>query len=238
MVPDSFAAFRQLVKRRRDREPLQHITGRVEFMDHEFVCRPGALIPRPETEILYQIFRDMLSDPGVLVDVGTGSGVLAISLAFEFPGATVVASDISEEALALAAGNIAMLGVSNVLPMMGDLLAPLGKWVSDGIVANLPYIPSHEIAGLQPEVRLGDPAVALDGGADGLDLVRVLLDDAPRVLRDSGVLAMELDPSQVGEVSELLNSCGSFHSVEAHKDLTGRTRFITAVRGRTPFNLK
>ncbi len=223
--------FRQLVERRRKREPLQYITGSVEFMDHDFICRPGALIPRPETEILYQIFRDLLSDPEALIDVGTGSGVLAICLAHEFPGALIAASDVSKDALSVTEENIAMHGSSNASSIRGDLLAPFGSGTADGIIANLPYIPSAEIPGLQPEVRLGDPEIALDGGEDGLELVRMLLTDSHRVLKGKGVLALELDPDQVGTVREMLISSGAYRSIETHEDLTGRTRFITAIRG-------
>jgi release factor glutamine methyltransferase len=228
MSPADLEKLRRLVRRRRDREPLQHITGTVEFLGLEFISGPGALIPRPETEILAELFRDGLDHPCAILDLGTGSGVLAVCLGLEFPDSAVVASDISPQALGLAASNIRMHGTGNVIPVLCDLLSSFGSEVFDGIVANLPYIPSHLLETLQPEVRCGDPAVALDGGLDGLDLIWKFLEDAPGVLRCGGFVALEMDPDQTAEVMQFLEESPMWMDARLKADLAGSNRFVTA----------
>ncbi|OPL19770.1 MAG: hypothetical protein AVO35_02000 [Candidatus Aegiribacteria sp. MLS_C] len=223
--------FFYLVGRRAEREPLQHLTGTVDFMGREFRSGPEALVPRPETEILTGIFMGQLNEPKLLADVGTGSGVMAVTLALEYPNATVIGTDASREALELARTNRDIHGTKNLLLVCGDLLRHFADGPClDGIVANLPYLPSSCIETLQPEVRDWDPGMALDGGPDGLDLVRSLLKQAPRIMREGGILALELDPSQVTVVSTLIEaSC--IGSAKVHRDLTGSPRFITTIKG-------
>ncbi|MBN2586750.1 MAG: peptide chain release factor N(5)-glutamine methyltransferase [Candidatus Fermentibacteraceae bacterium] len=226
------ARYLGLVRRRMSREPLQHITGNVDFMGREFHAGPGALVPRPETETLTDLFVRGLHDPGLLLDAGTGSGVVAVTVALTFPAALVIGSDVSREALSLAVRNRDRYGACNLLLVMGDLLQAFrpGGTALDGIVANLPYVPSREIDDLEPEVSMGDPRLALDGGDDGLDLVREFLASAHLYMRDGGLLALELDTEQVRPVHGMLKECGYWTSTSMHEDLTGRDRFVTARR--------
>lgn len=233
MIPARVLAdYSLLVERRRSREPLQHITGSVEFLGRQFFAGPGALVPRPETETLAGIFMKGLSNPQYLLDLGTGSGVLAVSLALEYPEATVIASDLSAEALKIAIRNIRSAGADNVHPLRMDMLEALNHETAcfDGIVANLPYVPSEQLPSLQPEVRDGDPWIALDGGSDGLRLVSILIGSAPVFMRDQGFIALELASGQVDMVAVRMSESASWKDVKTHRDLTGRKRFVTAKR--------
>ena len=227
--------FRRIINRRKNREPLQHITGLTEFLGREFIAGPDALVPRPETETLAELFISKLSaKPRLLLDAGTGSGILAASLALEYPSALVIGSDISRSALSIAAQNMIRHGIENVQLVEADLLKPFGSGAArfDGVIANLPYIPSLEIDTLEPEVRFGDPRIALDGGSNGLDLVRILLDEVPSLLKKKGILALELASDQVPTVAEWLSNDNSWCCVEYKKDLTGRRRIVVAELGR------
>lgn len=230
--PDRLSEYLELVDRRRKREPLQHLTGTVDFMGLEFHCGPGALVPRPETETLAWLFSEGLGNPSLIADVGTGSGVLAVTLALRFPECLIVGSDISIEALALASRNRLRHRAENLQLVAGDLLEPFisGRAVFDGMVANLPYVPSGEIQGLQPEVSKGDPRIALDGGPDGLRLVERLLDSAGSLLAGGGFLALELGTEQTGPVRDGMAAAGLWEDVSIEDDLTGRPRFVTARR--------
>lgn len=230
--PELLRLYRELVGRRTSREPLQHITGVVEFMGREFRAGPEALVPRPETETLTRISILGLNDPEYLLDAGTGSGVIAVSLALEFPRAAVIGLDVSPAALVLAGENRGIHGAFNLHLVAGDLTDPFmtAEGVFDGIVANLPYIPSTDIDGLQPEVRNGDPVLALDGGEDGLELVDRLLSSAPSLLKRNGLLALELDPRQTGQVYRRLTDDRKWTDAAIHDDLSGRPRFATARR--------
>jgi release factor glutamine methyltransferase len=230
MPPELSARYRELVRRRISREPLQHITGTVDFMGREFHAGPGALVPRPETETITEMFLRDLHDPGLLLDAGTGSGVVAVTVAMTFPEALVIGSDVSREALSLAVRNRDRYGAGNLMFVMGDLLRAFryGRTAFDGIVANLPYVPSRQIEDLEPEVSRGDPRIALDGGGDGLDLVRKLLASVHLYLGEGGLLALELDTEQVRPVCGMLMECGHWTSTLMHEDLTGRERFVTA----------
>ncbi len=222
--------YRETVLRRKNREPLQHITERVDFLGRSFIAGPGALIARPETEFLTELFMNELSSPDYLLDVGTGSGTIAVSLALEYPEALVVGTDISLEALILSRRNKELFRAENLTLVSSDLLKAFerGNRLLDGIIANLPYIPSGQIHDLEPEVRDGDPLIALDGGTDGLDLVSALTASAPAVLRQGGVLALELDMKQVGTVSKILEKDTLWDKVSTFSDHAGRPRVIIA----------
>ncbi|MBD3368795.1 peptide chain release factor N(5)-glutamine methyltransferase [Candidatus Fermentibacteria bacterium] len=229
LSPPQLKRYRKMVAARRERIPLQHITAGVEFMAHEFAAGPEAMVPRPETETLYQMFVSLLPpSPGALLDLGTGSGVLGVSLALRFPRALVVGVELSREATALARSNARSLDASGFRLVVSDLTGGFSRRpLFDGIVANLPYIPSGVIPGLQPEVRDGDPPEALDGGPDGLDLVRRALDEVPDLLRSGGVLALELGEGQCDRVSDLIRSTTGWET-GTHPDLSGRPRVVTS----------
>lgn len=223
---DVLDPLRELVKRRAAREPLQHLLGTVEFGGHVFASDKRALIPRPETEQLCELLRAG-PPPRRFVDVGTGSGVIALTLAAAWPEAEAHAVDLSEDALALARENAARLGLAErVRFCRSDLLAAVeGEF--DLIVANLPYIATTEIPRLAAEVQF-DPASALDGGSDGAALIRRLIADAPRLLR--GRLALEIGHDQAGALRDEL-ARHNFQDIRSVCDYQGRDRFLFATYG-------
>ena len=188
----------QIVDRRLTREPLAYILGYREFYGVNLLVTPAVLIPRPETETLVEhaLFMSLMgmeTTELVIADVGTGTGAIAISLAIHLPAARIYALDISDDVLDVASYNIRSHNVSDRITLAkGDLLEPLPEPV-DIVVANLPYLPSERISNLQPEVQK-EPRSALDGGADGLDLVRRLIPQAAGKLKEHGVIILELDP--------------------------------------------
>jgi len=225
------APLRESVRRRGAREPLQHVLGTVEFHGRVFTCDARALVPRPETEQLVEIALEIArgrSTPVHILDIGTGSGVIALTLACELPGSEVQATDISEDALLLAAENAIRHEAAAVRFSHEDLL-PSGAEVYDLIVANLPYIPTGEIASLAEEVRR-DPHWALDGGADGLDLVRRLVEAAPGRLAPGGALLLEIGRGQGATVETLLAS-RKFRDISVRPDYQNIPRFAVGFHG-------
>ena len=222
------APLRELVRQRAEGRPLQHLLGTVDFLGNLFATDARALIPRPETEQLVELV--LGSGPFLrAVDVGTGSGVIALSLALKCPEAAITACDISPDALALAAENAARHGLSErVVFLESDLLAAI-EGPLDLIVANLPYIPSPEIPKLSREVQ-HDPALALDGGADGLDLIRRLAAAAPRLLAPGGMLALEIGHAQAPAVCAVLAS-ENYRDISARPDYQNIDRFVIARYG-------
>jgi len=222
------APLRDLVRQRAEGRPLQHLLGTVEFLGHTFATDTRALIPRPETEQLVEL---VLAGGEFerAVDVGTGSGVIALSLALKRPQAAVTGCDISPEALALAAENAARHNLADrVVFAESDLLANISGPV-DLIVANLPYISGADMEGLSREVR-HDPVLALDGGADGLDVIRRLVSEAPRILSPGGILALEIGHDQSRRVCELLEA-HNFRDISPRRDYQNTERFIIARHG-------
>lgn len=227
-------AFDQAVERRAAREPLQHITGVAPFRALELAVGPGVFVPRPETEGVAQIAIDVLravADPApVAVDLGTGSGALALSLAHEVPHASVIGVENSPEAFIWARGNRDRLGLENARIVFDDLASALPEL--DGtvavVVSNPPYIPTAATP-RDPEVRLYDPPAALYGGEDGLDVVRALSATARRLLRPGGVLVIEHGELQGASLRELLTSDG-WRGATTQRDLVGRDRATVAVR--------
>jgi release factor glutamine methyltransferase len=206
--------------------PVQHLTGEQSFRRITLEVRPGVFVPRPETEILVEHVLSTLGDREgpVVVDAGTGTGAIALSIKDERPDATVLGTDLSAEAVELARANAARLGLE-VTVIEGDLLEPLPAamrgWV-DAIVSNPPYIPLEEIDDLPDEVR-ADPRLALAGGTE---VHRRLAEQAPRWLRSGGALAVEIDARQGEEVAELLSR--RFTRVRVERDLAGRDRLVLA----------
>ena len=224
------APLRELVRRRGQGEPLQHLLGTVEFADQVFVSDKRALIPRPETEQLVEYLCDLpWPERPRLLDVGTGSGVIALALAARFPKAELHAVDISEEALALARENAERLGIPERIHFsLGHLLEKV-EGVFDLIVANLPYIAESDAAQVAPEVR-HDPAVALYGGAAGDELIRELITAAPPHLQPGGTLALEIGRGQQAALCAFLAE-KNYHDITAKKDYAGTARFLFAQHG-------
>jgi release factor glutamine methyltransferase len=222
--------YQALLERRRSGECIAYILGRKEFRGLEFTVNAKVLVPRPDTETLFEaaleyITTDAENDGISVLDLCTGSGALAISLKKEHPLLSVTASDISAEALEMAALNAGrLLGESGVNIVHGDLFENLrGRF--DVIVSNPPYVPSGEIPNLAPEVQL-EPALALDGGEDGLALIRRIIAEAPDHLPPGGVLLLEADPGQMPQIKDILAN-NSFARVRLHKDLADRERVIS-----------
>ena len=217
--------LRELVRRRGQGEPLQHLLGTVEFAGHVFLCDKRALVPRPETEQLVELLKSRIPHPASrILDVGTGSGVIALSLAANFPNTNVTATDISEDALALARENAERLGLTNRVEFLtGDLLLYVNH-VYDLIVANLPYVAVPDRAGLSREV-LHDPEVALLGGERGDEVVRRLIEAAPPRLRPGGLLALELGLGQADDLAALMAE-KNYHDIKMEADYAGVTRFL------------
>jgi release factor glutamine methyltransferase len=226
MTEAELAPLRELVKRRGQGEPLQHLLGTVEFCGHVFLCDKRALVPRPETEQLVEAIADgrLPSADCRIVDVGTGSGVIALSLAAKFPQAEVHAVDISDDALALARENAARLGLEERVRFAQSHLLTAVEGAFDLIVANLPYVATVDRPTLSREV-LRDPEVALFGGARGDELVRELIEAAPARLRPGGLLALEVGTGQAdGLVAFLAEK--NFHDIAAIRDYGEVKRFL------------
>lgn len=224
------ARFRALVQRRRKREPVAYIMGQREFFGRAFRVDGRVLVPRPDTETLVETALRRTRDDclfGHLVDLCTGSGNVALSFARERPTWLVRAVDISPGALAVARDNAVRLGAAwNVELLLGDLFEPLGDEPCEVVTANPPYIPSAEIATLPADVRDHEPKLALDGGPDGLDVVRRIVQQASERLTPSGLLAMEIGCDQHVEVSTLMRDAG-FDHIEVDRDLAGRPRVVS-----------
>lgn len=232
LSPEERATLREGVKRRAAGEPLQYVTGEVAFRHLVVKVRPGVLIPRPETEVVTQAALDAVAAlPAPLVaDVCTGSGCIALAVAQEHEGAEVFATDISAVCVETAAANAERLGLADrVRVLEGDLLASLpvelrGRF--DVVISNPPYIPSADLPDLPAEVAGFEPHLALDGGADGLDVYRRLLAEARSWLAPEGLLVVELDESRVEAAAQEAQEW--YEQVRVNGDLTGRDRFVTA----------
>jgi release factor glutamine methyltransferase len=239
LAPPQEARVSRLVERRMAGEPLAYITGRREFYGLDFYVSPGVLIPRQETELLVDRVLEIYVDgslgahdgPGhklAIADVGTGSGAIAIAIAHHLPSATVYATDASREALLVADINRRRHAVERRVHLrQGDLLEALEAPV-DAIVSNPPYLRTDELAGLPREVRR-EPSRALDGGADGLDIVRRLMREAPSHLRPGGRVVVEIAPQQLGPVLRLGRKAFPGASLSFARDMLGLPRMVTIV---------
>jgi len=247
--------FKEFIERRGRREPLSYITGEKEFWSLKFKVSRDTLIPRPETEILVQAVLDIIKYPsppplpigerikvrGIkILDIGTGSGNVAVSIAKESPESHVFTVDKSNSALSVAKENAIIHNVAGRITFLkGDLCIPFNppsppfvkggkEGLFDIIVSNPPYIPTGDIEGLMPEVRDWEPRWALDGGKDGLEIVRKIIKDAPLFLKSKGFLAMEIGFGQSEEVSRIISETDKFHNIKTIKDLSGIERVVTA----------
>jgi release factor glutamine methyltransferase len=230
LTEEEVQKLRALFVRRGERVPLQHIIGTVQFGAVQIKSDERALIPRPETEMLVQeLVREASArPPGTLADIGTGSGAILLGFLAQCVGWRGVGVDVSEQALALARENVGLLGMTERVSLVaGDLVSPLTSPV-ELVAANLPYIPSEKMAELPPEV-LRDPVLALDGGSDGLELVRCLLENVSEVLVPGGMVIMEVGCEQVAPLVDQMRE-GGWQGVRGIADMTGRSRFVAAHR--------
>lgn len=231
MAEEELVPLRELLRKRGERVPLQHLLGEVEFLGRRFKCDARGLIPRPETEELVGLLlkRFEASPPASVVDVGCGSGVIGLTLAAEWRDSALTLVDLSPDALALAGENATAIGLASdrVGWVESDLLAAVpGPF--ELVVANLPYIAPEELVEIQPEVAF-DPPVALDGGAGGKELILRLIDDLTNKLAPAGMVALEIGEGQEGELLPALAKAG-LRDGECVKDLSGSGRFLLALR--------
>ena len=231
---DEAIALADFVERRAAREPLQHITGVAYFRSLELAVGPGVFVPRPETESVAQYAIDALkavaSAEPVGVDLGMGSGAIALAMATEVPHARVYGVEVSPRAYVWARQNFRSVDASNATPIFHDLAQALPELdgLVDVVISNPPYIPLMAIP-RDPEVRLHDPEIALYGGEDGLDVVRQVSATALRLLRPGGTLVLEHGELQAAPIASLLADDG-WRAIAHHRDLTGRDRATTALR--------
>ncbi|OYD07996.1 peptide chain release factor N(5)-glutamine methyltransferase [Paludifilum halophilum] len=230
---ETFQRFREWVERRKQGVPLQYLTGEQEFYGRTFRVNPSVLIPRPDTEVLVEAAlktMDQKGPTGRAVDIGTGSGALAVTLAAEKPDWEWWALDRSSEALALARANAEFHGMEEKIRwLQGDWLTPLmeREMMVDVIVSNPPYIPSADIDGLERQVKDYEPRLALDGGEDGLDPYRRILEQVPDVLKCPGWIALEVGEGQGAAVARLLHRLPGEVQTSVIPDLAGRDRVVT-----------
>jgi release factor glutamine methyltransferase len=226
----------ELLRRRIDREPIAYILGRQEFWSLDFHVTPDVLIPRPETERLVEIALELAREffkaqPLRILDIGTGSGAIAVSLAKELPASMIWATDVSGAALKIAGGNTRRSGVADRIHFLhGDLFAPVDEAAGrfDLIVSNPPYIRSAEIDTLQPEVSRWEPRGALDGGVDGLDFYRRIASQAFPYLAPHGAVALEIGADMGKEVANIFAEVANYANVTVYRDYADRDRVIVA----------
>lgn len=224
----------ELYGRRLSREPLQHITGRAYFRNLELIVGKGVFVPRPETEFVAQLaidaLRSIASETPLAVDLGTGSGAIALAMATEVTNSKIYAVEKSSDAMAFTRQNFEKYGSANTTLIQGDLadaFVELDGWVSV-VASNPPYIPSAAVP-RDIEVKLHDPELALYGGEDGMQVMHLVSATAKRLLHEGGSLVVEHADSQATQVSQLLLADG-WRQVRSHKDLTGRDRAVTAIK--------
>ncbi len=224
----SLSKLKTALQQRLRRRPLQYLTGQVEFYGLAFQCRPGVFIPRPETETLVEVALELIKDlkhPSVL-DLCTGTGAIGLSIAKLHPGVSLLCSDISPEAIALAIDNAAALSVQDRTAfVVSDLFKNLPGKKFNLIVSNPPYIPSHELQTLAPEIKLYEPGRALDGGPDGMRLYREILKQARRFLVPEGYLVLEIGIGQEPSLKAITQSQGYEHLL-TRTDLLGIPRAV------------
>lgn len=232
--------FRELVKQRAAGKPVAYLVGQREFFSLPFEVTPDVLIPRPETELLVVRALDLAKqvplserqDGIQLADIGTGSGILAVTFAKRVPTSYATAIDVSAAALAIARRNAARHGVANRIEFVeGDLFAALPvERRFDLVVSNPPYVTSAEMGTLAGDVRGYEPALALDGGAEGTDVIERLIAQAPQRLTQAGWLLIEISPTIVGRVEALLEAASNLERRPTQKDLAGLPRVVQAQR--------
>jgi len=234
LTGEELAVFREFVKRRAQREPVAYITGEKEFWSLPLKVAPAVLIPRPETECLVETALAVLSKkeppgPRRILDLGTGSGAIALALAVERSGDVFFATDRSVEALSIARENARRHGVGDRISFLeGDWFTPVSAAEPgfDLIVSNPPYIRRRDIEGLQPEIRQFEPGGALDGGSDGIDCLAHIILAAPRYLRPSGSLLLEMGHDQKLLLGEVAQRAGCYEDAMFFRDYGGHDRVL------------
>ena len=233
---EELTGYKEMLKRARAMEPVARILGRKEFWGLDLIIGPEVLCPRPETELLVELALEALKGaetPRVL-DLCTGSGAVALALAHEIPGVKATGCDISDGALDIARQNSLALGLdSRISWLRGDLFAPVAAagGFFDLITANPPYVTREEWEALSPEVKQYDPALALVGGEDGLDLIRPILAGAPAHLRAGSTLLMEIGYKQGSAALDIARKTGAYEKARLAKDLAGVERVLVCERG-------
>ena len=230
LTESELAPLRNLVKRRSEGEPLQHLLGTIEFCGLTFLCDKRAMVPRPETEELVELIESRTeARKSRIVDVGTGSGVIALSLAMRFPEAEILGVDVSDDALTLAQENAVRLNLADRIRFLRSNLLENVDGTFDLVVANLPYISTQDRHTLSREV-LHDPAVALFASARGDELLRELIAQAPSRLRPDGMVALEIG---IGQSEALLSALAekNYRDISSKTDYSGVTRFLFARYG-------
>jgi release factor glutamine methyltransferase len=237
LKPEELAAYRQAIQRRAAREPVQYITGHQEFWSMELEVSPAVLIPRPETEILVEralaVLAQTAGEAPLIWDVGTGSGAIAIALAYEIPTLRAIASDLSPAALAVARRNSVRHGVAQRIHLVAmDLFSGLGsaRKCFDLIVSNPPYIANSEMRGLAPEIVNAEPCTALIGGPQGLTILRGLLEGAWGLLKPGASLLMEIGHHQAALLAAELETNSHYDDVTFINDYAGIARVLEARR--------
>lgn len=228
--------FDEALRRRTRREPLQHIIGNQEFWGLEFKVTPDVLIPRPETELIIEAALAVVQDRNLkvrIIDLGTGSGCIAVSLAKELAFAHVIATDASEKALAVARENARNHSVADRIRYLeGDLFEPLEaldiRGQIDIIVSNPPYVKAGDLPTLQPEVRDYEPELALVAGPEGTEIAKRIIQIAPDYLKKNGALIMEMGVDQAAALTRMVEAAGVYGKPEVLKDLAGIERVIVA----------
>ena len=225
LTPEQLARFESFIARREAHEPVSRILGEREFYGRVFRVTPDTLDPRPDTETIIDAALPLIPQGGRLLDLGTGTGAIAVTLLAERPDASGVATDLSPAALAVARGNAESLGVA------GRLALPEGSWFGpvtgrfDIILSNPPYIPEADIAGLSPDVRNFDPSLALSGGPDGLDPYRLIASGAAAHLAGGGHVLVEIGAGQAEDIEAIFAGAG-FRPTGRHRDLGGHARCL------------
>lgn len=229
---DEEERFREFIERRANREPLQYIVGKAEFYGLDFEVTPDVLIPRPETESIVERAAEFLNGKtdATFCEVGVGSGCIAISILANAKKSRAIGGDVSEKALAVAAGNAARHDVDDRLSLIiSDVFSSLTGTQFDVIVSNPPYVPEHDLETLQVEVGHFEPHIALSGGADGLSIIRRIIEESPGHLKPGGLLLVEIGFDQGNRVEQMFDD-RIWERVKIEPDLQGIPRMVNAVR--------
>lgn len=221
-------SLEKIVQRREKHEPLQYILGHAYFMNLDLMVNPNVLIPRPETELLLERLCKTAPHKAKVLDLGTGSGAIALALAFERKDLNIIGVDVSKDALVVAENNRLKYKLANVTFFQSDLFSNLEEQSFDCIAANLPYISEREYLSLMPEVKDFEPELALTAPEDGLELIYKCIKKAPEHLNPGGIIIFEMGISQAKNIHDALEDTGKFKNIETIQDYSRRDRFVYA----------